>query len=131
MSLTLQTILALVLFGIAPALPQVIAQDLKRLSADELRRTLSGNTITGKGRANCTFFDYYTPDGSAASRCGDYSDTGKWEVSSDDKFCLTWSKRSGKNCIELYSRGDQLLMKNPRLGDDLHPLTVLNGDARK
>lgn len=119
----------LILLATACALP-ARAEDLKRLDAAELERTLVGNTITGTGRTGCTFYDYYTADGAAASKCGSYADTGRWEIA-DDRFCLTWSKRQGKNCIELYRRGSDLVMKNPRMGEALHPVSILPGDARR
>ena len=109
----------------------VAAQMHERLDAAALHSTLIGNTITGTGRTGCIFYDYYSTDGRATSKCGDYTDTGSWRINEDGQFCLIWSKRAGTNCIELFRSGTSLGMRNPRMGGDLVPVRIEPGDVRR
>lgn len=111
--------------------PGADAGEMRRLKAAEIDRMLVGNTLTGASEAGCPFVDFYSVDGTAASQCGEHRDTGFWRIEPDDYLCVEWSKLPDPYCIEVYSDGRRMAVRNPRLGDELHPVILIQGDRRR
>jgi hypothetical protein len=108
-----------------------MAGEMRRLTAAEIEHVLVGNTLTGASRAGCPFLDFYAVDGTAASQCGEHRDTGFWRIEPDNYLCVDWSKLADPYCLEIYSDGQRMAVRNPRLGDELHPVILIQGDRRR
>jgi hypothetical protein len=122
------TLAAAALLALAPG---AMAGEMRRLKAAEIEYMLIGNTLTGASNAGCPFLDFYSIDGTAASQCGDHRDTGFWRIEADDHFCVDWSKLADPYCLEVYTDGRRVAVRNPRLGDELHPVILIQGDRRR
>ena len=111
--------------------PSADAGEMRRLSAAEIEHRLVGNTLTGASKAGCPFLDFYSYDGTASSQCGDHRDTGYWRIEPDNYLCVDWQKLATPYCIEVYSDGQRYAVRNPRVGDELHPVILIQGDRRR
>jgi len=113
------------------AAPGGQAAEMRRLSAAEIERALIGNTLTGASKAGCAFLDFYAYDGTASSQCGDRRDSGFWRIEPDNYLCVDWTKLNAPYCLEVYTDGNRYAVRNPRLGAELFPVILIQGDRRR
>jgi hypothetical protein len=96
---------------------QLVSEGYKRISAQEIKSLLTGNTLHGKfGSSTVTAFlgsDGRTR-GELTSSSGSVSrDRGRWEVSADGFFCDQWENwRAGSDCDRVYLRGSEFVLIN-------------------
>lgn len=121
-------LIAVALMALVPA---AVAGEMRRMKAAEIEHALIGNTLTGASKAGCPFLDFYSLDGTASSQCGNQRDTGFWRIEADDYLCVDWRKLSAPYCLEMYTDGDRYAVRNPRLGDQLFPVILIQGDRRR
>jgi hypothetical protein len=119
---------AVTLAALAPA---ALAGEMRRMSAAEIEHALIGNTLTGASKAGCPFLDFYSLDGTASSQCGNHRDTGFWRIEPDNFLCVDWAKLNAPYCVEMYTDGSRYAVRNPRLGDQLFPVILIQGDRRR
>ena len=119
---------AAALLALAPA---AMAGEMRRMNAAEIEHALIGNTLTGASKAGCPFLDFYSLDGTAASQCGNQRDTGFWRIEPDNYLCVDWHKLNAPYCLEIYTDGKRYAVRNPRVGDELHPVILIQGDRRR
>jgi len=121
-------LVAIALVALAPA---AVAGEMRRMNAAEIENALIGNTLTGASKAGCPFLDFYALDGTASSQCGNQRDTGYWRIEPDNYLCVDWRKLNAPYCLELYTDGDRYAVRNPRLGNQLFPVILIQGDRRR
>jgi len=126
--LSLSTLAAALLVAFAS---NAMAGEMRRMSAAEIEHALIGNTLTGASKAGCPFLDFYSLDGTASSQCGNHRDTGFWRIEPDNFLCVDWAKLNAPYCVEIYTDGSRYAVRNPRLGDQLFPVILIQGDRRR
>ncbi len=94
---------------------QIAESGATALTADEIRTTMSGNSVYEKGKTskgNPMQFTGYYQDGTMKGRAWgsgwDETDTGTWKATENNEFCRMWSNwRDGKEgCFKLYRLSD-------------------------
>jgi hypothetical protein len=122
----------LVAAALVAAAPAAFSADkMRRMSAAEIEHALIGNTLTGASKAGCAFLDFYAVDGTASSQCGDHRDSGFWRIEPDNYLCVDWTKLNAPYCLEMYTDGSRYAVRNPRLGSELFPVILIQGDRRR
>jgi hypothetical protein len=72
------------------------------LSGEQIRETLSGNTVSGSMTEFGPYTEYYAPDGTVKS----HSQSGTWKIE-DDSVCFTFSGNDA-GCWHVGMDGDML-----------------------
>jgi hypothetical protein len=122
-----------------PALQQqAAAAQQTALTAQQVRTTLSGNTVYERSERPGNVYEakiLFAPDGTMIGRAwgdwGEQSDTGKWRVSDAGEWCRTWATQwdAGKEgCFKVFRSGDILQMVQTSGVGRNHQLTVLAGN---
>lgn len=90
------------------------------LSADEVTKIFSGNTVEGERREGGTpgidapnkledvptrFVVYFDKNGTARKKTGNKSKPGKWSVAGDGGLCIKWKGKKEK-CAPVQKSGD-------------------------
>ncbi len=78
----------------------------QRLSADELKELITGNTVEGKSTKGVRFKTFFSPDGALRSERDGENYQGKWWVDEDGRRCRQWDGNSSVNC-RVILKGDK------------------------
>ena len=54
-----------------------------------------------------------------------------WRIEPDNYLCVDWRKLNQPYCLEMYTDGERYAVRNPRLGDQLFPVILIQGDRRR
>ncbi len=78
------------------SLQELQAKGGKRLAATELQQSIAGALVSGRTTSGRAVVDWSldgngTINGTISNQHGAFSQTGKWNVTGDDKFCYTVS----------------------------------------
>jgi hypothetical protein len=117
--------------------PQALADTsnaVRLLSADDIKKEIVGNTITGVEKGK-TYTEYLKPDGTiSGSEDGAYN--GAWRLEGD-RICLTYdpdedatSKEHQWDCEPLARKGDDLFWSDSVAADDPAEATLLHGNPK-
>jgi hypothetical protein len=99
--------LPLVLFSAFVVAPLAHAAEAVKLSKEETQKTLSGKSITYKGREGA-LQTYFAPDGNVTHRSftSSRTSTGTWTVEDDGRFCIKIIKGTGNDSCRFLMRTD-------------------------
>jgi hypothetical protein len=81
----------------------------KRMSADEIKAELIGNTSIGAmANGGSAFVGYTTPEGVQKVKLGAMQDSGSYQITADGRWCTKWQKISGGQelCRLVYKDSD-------------------------
>jgi hypothetical protein len=104
------TVLSLAFFaGPASAsdLDAALASGGTRLTADQIAEKIVGKTVSA-ALGEKRFLFYYSPDNVLTGQLvgGDWSDSGYYGITDDDRVCLSMTKDKGRlRCLTLVERG--------------------------
>jgi len=103
-----------------------------RLSQQELKGVLSGQTATGVARNGQTYYAYFQPNGEVRFEEGAFRDTGSWWVSDNDQLCSRLPKldNGATQCYSVYRNGTLLTYNLPD-GQTQGSFTTLSGNPRQ
>jgi hypothetical protein len=108
----------------------------KMLTAAELKRVYTGNTMSGTIPAfNTKFHVYYHPDGrmigKALSGVGKDSDQGTYTIKKNGQLCTRWNKWQGSGCAPVYRHQGEYKIFNPNTGMLFARQRMRKGNAEK
>jgi len=101
------------------ALERALDNGARQLGAEEIAERLVGKTVraTSGGKE---FLFHYSEDNVLSGKLigGDWSDTGYYGITDDDRLCLSMSKDEGRlRCVTLLRHGDGSVKKYNVDGD--------------
>ncbi len=99
--------LPLLFFSALLVAPLAQGADPVKLSKDETQQTLSGKSITYKGREGAVQA-YFAADGNVSLRTftSSRTSTGTWTVEDDGRFCIKVSKGTANDSCRFLMRTD-------------------------
>ncbi len=99
-----------------------------RLNSTEILGLMAGNTANGIASNGQPYYAWFTRDGRIRFRQGDFSDTGSWHVTTDNRLCsaMTRINTGIEQCYALYRDGTNIAFE--RDGTRIGSFTVLSGD---
>jgi len=106
-SLTTIAVLSLATANVAAdsARDQAIKSGARQLNADEIARLVVGKTVTAQS-GHKKFLFYYGNDNVLRGKLlgGNWSDTGYYGITDDDRICVSVTKDKGRlRCLSLFS----------------------------
>jgi hypothetical protein len=99
-----------------------------RLNSAEIATLLSGNTVSGVASNGQPYYVLFARDGRLRFREADFSDSGSWRVTADNRLCsaMTRTNVGIEQCYGLYRDGTNIDFE--RDGARMGSFTVLSGD---
>ena len=91
-------VIALGLAGLARAGPAM-------LTADQIKETIVGNTMSGVSKGGVEWAEYYLPNGLIAGSWGGDKYQGNWSMK-DDMMCFDYSGTDDDRCNRIAAEGD-------------------------
>ncbi|MEE8352044.1 MAG: hypothetical protein V3R37_07650 [Rhodospirillales bacterium] len=99
-----QAVLAIV-FSTFVGVSAVSAEELKTLSADEIKKAFVGNTMDHE-----KVFVFWAPNGTikGETKSGGHTDSGTYKIKSDNIYCRAWGTWRGgtEQCSVIKKAGD-------------------------
>lgn len=88
----------------------------ERLSGNELKALITGNTVEGKSMKGVRSKTFFSPDGAVHSERDGESYQGKWWVDEDGRRCRQWDGDSAVSCRVILKgdKGNYRVMKDFR-----------------
>ncbi len=105
--MTNNKLLPLALFSALVAAPPAHAADPVKLTKEETQQTLSGKSVTYKGREGA-ILTYFSADGNVTHRTFTSSRTssGTWTVEDDGRYCIKITKGTAPDVCRYLMRTD-------------------------
>lgn len=89
------------------------AAEEKKLSTDEIRQALDGNSVHGMW-GGTEYYSYFDPGGFTDYTTKGGTDRGRWRAA-HDQYCSTW-QMSGESCYDILRDGDSIIWIVPSSG---------------
>ncbi len=98
-------------FTLAMLIPVAGSAAEKNMSAAEIRKLLSSNTLSGWDNEQYQIDVYYGSSGVTEGRRirkGVHVDSGNWTITDEGQYCQQWNRWLGKKlvCFHIYRLGD-------------------------
>ena len=88
----------------------------ERVSADELKALITGNTVEAESKKGVRSKTYFAPDGTVRSERDGEKYKGRWWVDTEGRRCRQWDGENEQNCriVVKGKKGTYKVMKGRR-----------------
>lgn len=93
--------------------PSPAAAEEKKLTTDEIKQALDGNSVHGMW-GDTEYYSYFDPSGFTDYTTRGGTDRGHWRAG-HDQYCSTW-QMSGESCYDILRDGDMIIWIVPSIG---------------
>ena len=115
----------LLVAAVASIAASVAAAEERKLSTDEIQKTLAGNSVHGMW-GQTEYYSFFDSGGATDYTTKQGTDRGRWRAA-HDQYCSQW-RMSGESCYDIYRDGDRIIWVVPSSGAR-YDSTLISGQA--